>query len=539
MVDCMTATHTPVSARHGRIAALLLVLHGVLLMWSGYSHSPTFLEVFHLPAGYSHVTLGRFDLARVNPPLVRTVAALPLVLANPHADWRHYDGDPLRRSEYSVGIGFLRANDSRTLWLTTIARWACVPFSVLGGWICFLWAMRLYGTASGLLAVALWVTCPYILGHGALMSPDAHAAALGVTAGYVFWRWLRHPRISSAVLAGIALGAAALAKLTLLVYFPLWLGIWGVCRLRLRRAAFQQGMGEGRQMLLLLFIGILVINIGYGFEGSGRRLGEYRFQSLMLTGWHELGNVPEGGGNRFTGTWLEVLPVPLPANYVQGVDTQKKDFERLPASYLRGHWQRGGWWYFYLYALSVKVPTGTLCLTILAIGGALLCREYRTDWRDEVALGTPIVVMLFVVSCHTGLGLHSRYVLPAIPFVFVWISRTARAFQLGHFRFVCLTLACLAWTVSSSLFCYPHSLSYFNELAGGPRNGYWHLALSDSSWQQDLLYMRRWFDDNSQASPLYIASCGPFDPRLVGFDITLPPFRAKVCSLPEDSSADQ
>ena len=64
-----------------RIACILLpallTLHGSLLAWSAMQHSPVISEVNHLPAGLSHLYLGRFDLFRVNPPLVRTVAACP------------------------------------------------------------------------------------------------------------------------------------------------------------------------------------------------------------------------------------------------------------------------------------------------------------------------------------------------------------------------------------------------------------------------------------------------------------------------------
>ncbi len=49
-----------------------------------------FDEVGHLAAGVSHWQLGRFGLYRVNPPLVRTVAAMPAPVAGPAADWNGY-----------------------------------------------------------------------------------------------------------------------------------------------------------------------------------------------------------------------------------------------------------------------------------------------------------------------------------------------------------------------------------------------------------------------------------------------------------------
>jgi hypothetical protein len=46
-------------------------------------------------------------------------------------------------------------------------------------------------------------------------------------------------------------------------------------------------------MLLILAPAVYVLNVGYGFEGSFRRLGEYQFVSQSLG---------SAAGNRFAGT---------------------------------------------------------------------------------------------------------------------------------------------------------------------------------------------------------------------------------------------
>ena len=124
----------------------------------------------------------------------------------------------------------MRANQSKSFWLFTIARWACIPFSVLGGYVCFRWAHELYGRNAGLVALVLWCFCPNILGHGQLITPDVSATALGVLAGYLFWRWLKQPAWSTALAAGLALGLVELTKFTFVVLFPLWPLLWVVYR---------------------------------------------------------------------------------------------------------------------------------------------------------------------------------------------------------------------------------------------------------------------------------------------------------------------
>jgi hypothetical protein len=111
----------------------LLTLHGILLSISAATHTPVVSEVLHLPAGVSHLYLERFDVFRVNPPLVRTIAAVPVRMLSPETDWKSYNNFPLVRCESEVAQDFLKANEARSLWFFTVARWVCIPFSILSG----------------------------------------------------------------------------------------------------------------------------------------------------------------------------------------------------------------------------------------------------------------------------------------------------------------------------------------------------------------------------------------------------------------------
>ena len=107
------------------IAASLLVAQCVLLCWNGASHSPTINEIGHIPAGISHWQYGVFHIYRVNPPLPRMVATIPILLRGVKTDWTNYDLNPLARNEVSLGIKFANVNGSDTFRVFTISRWAC------------------------------------------------------------------------------------------------------------------------------------------------------------------------------------------------------------------------------------------------------------------------------------------------------------------------------------------------------------------------------------------------------------------------------
>ena len=63
-----------------------------------------------------------------------------------------------------------------------IARWACIPFSLLGAWMCYLWGRDLYNAAAGRLACLLWCFSPTILGQAQMITPDTGATAFGLAA---------------------------------------------------------------------------------------------------------------------------------------------------------------------------------------------------------------------------------------------------------------------------------------------------------------------------------------------------------------------
>src|SRR6185369_10959616 len=56
------------------------------------------------------------------------------------------------------------------------------------------------------------------------------------------------------------------------------------------------------------------------------------------------------------------------------------------------------------------------------------------------------------------------------------------------------TLLLLGWHVFESIAIRPDYLAYFNELAGGPSEGYRHLADSSLDWGQDLPALKQWLD---------------------------------------------
>ncbi len=369
-----------------------------------------------MSAGLAYWDRGTFYVYNVNPPLPRLVATLPLLAGEVERDYRSLSARPGSRVEWSLADDFVRANGTGLFGCVFACRFVGLALSVLGAVLLWHWGRQLAGSWVGLAALALWCFGPNVLAWAHVVTPDLAAAVLALAAACCFWCYLRWPSWPRAVLAGYVLGLAELTKFTLLVLYPVWL-LLAFCCLRDSRAR------AGWHMLLLLGVSLLVINAGYGFAGTFRPLGSYEFTSRLLGGGRY---APEPGlrvhrGNRFADTVLGYLPVPLPEQMVQGIDAQRADFEAGFPSYLRGQVRHRGWWYYYLYAMAVKLPLGTLllvCLGVLATLVGAWRHGFGPQAVDELVLLLPPVAIIGFVSSQTGFNHHMRYVLPAFPFLF-------------------------------------------------------------------------------------------------------------------------
>lgn len=520
------------------IAAILLAVHVGLLIGVLRHSFITVDEVGHVAAGLSYWKTGRFLVYRVNPPLTKMLAVLPVTIADPATDFGGIRDIPGVRAEWAAGSNFASQNESRLLYLIRLARLMGVAWSVLGGLLIFRWSRSLYGDAAGCLALSLWCFDPNILGHSPLVTSDVPAAVMGLAATYAFVEYLRAPSWRRALLAGVVLGLAMLTKFTLVLFYFLWPALWllRAASLRLRRSSEERSIPPAAacipsvptqlaQIVAIFAVSLYAINMGYAFDGTMRPLGEYTFASRALTGLPDAGRINhwEGPGNRFRGTTLGSLPVPLPADVLLGIDAQRRDFESRWRSFLAGEWRRVGWWYYYLYALGLKLPIGTIVLLLAGLAATVATRREDGRRLDEAALVAASVGLLVFISSQTGFSHHMRYALTGLPYLMVLSGRLARAWAPRGVAVACL----LAWSIAGSLSVYPHSLSYFNEIAGGPENGHEYLLDSNIDWGQDLLDLKRWLDDHPKARPLGLAYFNVIDPKIVGIEFSLPPIALK------------
>ena len=126
------------------------------------------------------------------------------------------------------------------------------------------------------------------------------------------------------------------------------------------------------------------------------------------------------------------------------------------------------------------------------------------------------VAIFVLVSSQTGICRYLRYLLPAFPFLYVWIAGTVRNAASTWQKSV--AWLCLGWSAFSTLTAVPHSLTFFNELAGGSRWGHYIVADANIDWGHDYGYLKAWIEQHENARPICIDLLPISDLQPLGLD---------------------
>lgn len=486
---------------HRAAVAFLLGLHAACGLQTALVKSVTHDELWHLPVGVRNLRDGDFGADRLNPPLTRMWAAIPLVLGGVDVD-RSTTG-PL------VGKKFTEDHPG------SFQRWYCwgrvlnLAWSLATASIVYLWARDWFGPVPALLTLLLYTTCPNILAHASIVTPDAGLMCGFVATLYLLCRWCDRRTWGTALLFGLSLGLTQGLKFTGILLIPL-VALMAAFRLWPRRTtASPRWSVVWGQFLAAMAVSLVTLDASYGFQGMFVPLGAYPFQSLELQTLQRVCSLGQG------------LPVPVPRDYLLGLDQQREIMHSAHPVFLDGRWSVTGFRRYYLMTLLYKLPHVFQVLLIVAVvaicsGG---CGPPR--WRDLLCLLLPIGLLLGVASLE-GMQLGIRYVLPVLPLLMLIAGRAATVLAaIATPRKPALALI-VASVCGLSLRHHPDHLAYFNELAGGPVGGRWHLLDSNLDWGQDLYLVKRYMSEHG-LQQIGLAYFGTLAPQLLGIDFHVPP----------------
>jgi len=463
--------------RHPRVrclhlSILLLAWMFLLLLQAATRLSATIDEGFHITSGYEYLRTGQMHLLDEHVPLAKALLAWPLFFVP--------DLTPPEQAEGYAEGNLIRVAQRTVLAYRPIDRVivACrIPVALLTLVLAatvYRWAADRFSSGAGLLALTLFVLDPNMLAHGSLATTDLGATAFIFWAVWAFARYLERPRWREWWLAGLMLGLAQGAKLTAALLIPL-LGVWGLV-VAVCRADRSPARALGRWSLFyggMLLVAALTLWALYGFE--------VRLVTGLAAG------------------------IPLPAaSHIERWLRLQENLAYGREAFLLGQNRMHGWWLYFPIAFALKTPLPTLLLLFLGLvrgmGGQ---KAGKSSWD---LLLFPAVYGLFSLTSTLNIGY--RHLLPVLPFLFILAGRLgtqakaratlqaeacatsqaeARAtYSLLPTPYSLLRTACLSWLALGTLRISPHYLAFFNELAGGPDNGWRYLADSNTDWGQTL-----------------------------------------------------
>ena len=400
-------------------------------------HSNTVDEMAYVGSGASYLHSGRLDIDIFeHPPLMKYLIGLALL---PVSGSFPYFSEAAQLGSYQFGYRFIYRNpQAPPERIMVLARLPSLMLSMLLALFVFLWASRWYGPQGGALALAAYCFEPNLIAHSGLATFDLGLSCFLLIGTYFLIRWIADGKLEQSVAAGLAAGGAVATKIPGLIYF-----LWSPCLLLLSPLPWRKHSKTLWAIPLTAALLILAL-----------------YQLRFLPAFAEL--------FRYR---LEQTFYPAPAD--------------MDPVFLHGAIRPGGWRSYFLTAFAVKT---TIPFLVLFLWAALASHDRRQLWT----LLLPPALYLFVASFASKQG-GLRYVLPIIPFLCVLIGGLAKQSRAPQ---RILAVALIAWSALECAFVYPHYLGYFNELAGGSRNGHAWFWDSNVDWGQDMPLIGRYLRDH-------------------------------------------
>jgi 4-amino-4-deoxy-L-arabinose transferase-like glycosyltransferase len=484
------ADQKPIASRRIRLVigvTLLLAVLATELALSARQQSQTFDEGVHIFAGYRYWKNFDFGANPEHPPLVKLVAALPLLRLRlqtpsiPDADFKMV--------EYRTGRDFLYGNDASTLlWR---ARMAAAVFTICLGLSVFLVANSMWGAGPAFLALALLVFEPNFLAHGALVTTDI-GATFGIFLGVgSFYFYLKRPSMLRLAGAGLAAGLCLGAKHSGILLFPilLFLALAGLLPLRdpVTRN-FAPGLAKRALRLTaplaaIAAISFVVLWSFYGFRYAARPAG--------LSVNPPLPEFAKQMGRNSSAIVLRIARWHLlPESYLYGL-ADISSAGTIPTVIFGKYYPSAQWFYF----PSIFVVKSTLAFLVFCclapFGAALRGKQFR---REMLFLIIPSAIYL-AVAMSSGINYGVRHLLPVYPFLIILVSFAAWNLGARHRALAALVAILIVCHAASSVRAFPNYIPYANELWGGSAKTHEILADSNVDWGQGLVAMKKYIDE--------------------------------------------
>jgi len=421
---------------------------------------------------------------------------------------------------------------------------------ILLGTVVFAWSNYLFGRIGSCISLALFVFSPTMVAHGRLVTSDVTAALMFVVALLCLWEVLHTVTICRVLCCAAAVGLLLVSKMSGLLLVPI-AAILVALRLihgppvRLALGGRACDVRSLSRKLALLSAVALAVSLGavavvwsfYGFRYSAfRDYSDGRDRFYRDESIDSMTDSTAAGPAIRRARDLKLLP----ESYLFGLSHVLSHSKAHPA-FMNGQYSPTGFKLFFPYAVLVKTPLPVFLIAALAVYAAVRPIVRRSvsggsnkGWARRMILSAyrtaPLWILLLVywaVALRTQLSIGERHVLPTYPAAFILCGAAGQWIRKRNWMCAGALTAGVVCLAIELVRIGPHYLSYFNQLAGGPSEGYTRLVDSSLDWGQDLSRLEQWFENRRQRDgedePIYVAYFGSGDPARSGILATMLP----------------
>ena len=436
------------------LVCLLLGIFTFLTVGSAIRESLTFDEIVHMQEGKNAWLHHTFLIDTNNPPFIRELAVIPLILGAGNATHSPYPN--------------IRALPGRLV---------IVAMGIVLGLSIYFVGTAYFGVDIGLFALFLYVFEPNNLAYSHYITQDLGAVFFFFLAYISLVRMIRYPNLRNYLIHGILVGLMAASKITTLPFYLLSAVI--ALPVMLGNAIVPWFRKTKFLSLLAVPICLLIIWSTYFFKTNvivapGDAKG--RVSTLLeLSAKKQHNQLLLNALNTFRHT-----PVPL-GDYIAVLKNTVVRSTQPTIYFFLGSFYSASRWYFLLVNTFFKTP---LPLLILFSMGIVMIIQRRKKRESGFVIAVPVVSIL-MVGVLSRMQPLVRYVLPLYPFL-ILVAASSLAYCRKKYQKILVILLC-AWYMYGTIGSYPHFISYANESAGVGNERVLNFIDSNMDWGQSLI----------------------------------------------------
>ncbi|MDP3935354.1 MAG: glycosyltransferase family 39 protein [Candidatus Giovannonibacteria bacterium] len=477
------------------LAVLMLIVMFGLMSASSWNDSAIFDEVAHIGAGYTYLKYQDGRLNPEHPPLLKSLAALPLMFLSASGRIKEnitaqpfWKIDNVNDRQWAAGNYLLYESENNADQILFWSRLPMILLTILFGWILFWWVKKRYSAKAGLLTLFFYIASPTFLAHGRYVTTDV-GAAFGFFLGIIFFlRFLEKRDAKSLIYCGLIFGLVNLFKFSLILLLPVYL-ILGALWILFNKNSY---LKTAWQIILIGLIALAIIYAAYIPQiWNYQRAEQIKDAQYILAGYQ----YPSLAKLDF---WLAEHRLTRPIGlYAQGFLMMARRTAGGNTAYFEGELSSKGWWLYFPTLALTKEQLGFYILALIAFLSA--ARSLKPGFWQSLKPGfSPqtasfvFIIFYWISSILNPLNIGVRHVLPTFPFLYFLVAK-----ELSEIKRNFVIVIMMLWMVAEIIFAFPYFLSYYNELGGGLQNGYKIATDSNYDWGQDLKRLTFWAEVNS------------------------------------------